>query len=236
MKRYLPFIIIAAVLLAAIGVAVSMFRSSSTPQPHPIDPATPSTVTYTGAPGAEPPHVRGAPQQSEAGANGAVVTLEEFGDFQCPPCGLLYPDLKKIEHDYGTRLRVIFRESPLASMHKNAFDAARAAEAADLQGKFWEMHDKLYETQAAWKDAAPARPIFISYARALGLDVERFTRDMDGQIANSRILLDMKRYDSLGGKGTPTIFINNRELDAASMTPQGLHAAIDAALAGNGKK
>jgi len=234
MKRYLPFIIIAAVLLAVVGVAVSMFRSASTPQPHPIDPATPSTVAYAGAPGAEPPHVRGA--SSETAASGAAVTLEEFGDFQCPPCGLLYLDLKKIEHDYGTRLRVIFRESPLVSLHKNAFDAARAAEAANLQGRFWEMHDKLYETQAAWKDAAPARPIFISYARALGLDVERFTRDMDGQIANSRILLDLKRYDSLGGKGTPTIFIDNRELDAANMTPQGLHAAIDAALAGNSNK
>lgn len=232
MKRYLPFIIIAAVLLVVIGVATFMLRSASTPQPHPIDPATPSTVAYTGAPGAEPPHVRSAGEKSGATAT-TVVTLEEFGDFQCPPCGLLHSDLKKVESDYGTRLRVIFREFPLTSMHKNAFDAARAAEAANLQGKFWEMHDKLYETQAAWKDAAPARPIFISYARALGLDVERFTRDMDGQIANSRILLDMKRGDSLGVKGTPTVFINNRELNATDMTPQGLHAAIDAALAAN---
>lgn len=233
MKRYLPFIIIAVVLLVTIGVAASMFRSNTTPQSHPIDPATPSTVAYVGASGAEPPHVRGA--SSEAAASGAAVMIEEFGDFQCPPCGLLYPDLKKLEGTYGTRLRVVFREFPLAGMHKNAFDAARAAEAAELQGKFWEMHDKLYETQKMWSDATPnARLAFINLAHSLGLDVERFTRELDGQITNSRILLDMKRGDSLGVKGTPTMFINSREVKADDMTLPALTAAIDAALsAGN---
>jgi len=233
MKRYLPFIIIAVVLLVTIGVAVSLFRSNTATQSHPIDPATPSTVAYVGAPGAEPPHVRGA--SNEAAASGAAVMLEEFGDFQCPPCGLLYSDLKKLESTYGTRLRVVFREFPLAGLHKNAFDAARAAEAAELQGRFWEMHDKLYENQKMWSDSTPnARPVFINFARSLGLDVERFTRDLDGQIANSRILLDMKRGDSLGVKGTPTIFINSREVKADDMTLSALTVTIDAALlAGN---
>lgn len=229
MKRYLPFIIIAVVLLVTIGVAVSMFRSNTAPQSHPIDPATPSTVAYVGAPGAEPPHVRGA--SNEAAASGAAVLLEEFGDFQCPPCGFLYSDLKKLESTYGTRLRVVFREFPLAGLHKNAFDAARAAEAAELQGRFWEMHDKLYENQKMWSDSTPnARPVFINFARSLGLDVERFTRDLDGQITNSRILLDMKRGDSLGVKGTPTVFINSHEVKADDMTLSALTVTIDAAL------
>lgn len=238
MKRYLPFIIIAVVLLATIGVAVTMLRpsasstQSATNNKASANVATP-VVNYAGAPGAEPPHVRGA--SSEAAASGAAVLLEEFGDFQCPPCGLLYPDIKKLESTYGTRLRVVFREFPLATVHKNAFDAARAAEAAEQQGKFWEMHDKLYETQKMWSDATPnARPAFINFARSLGLDVERFTRDLDGQIPNSRILLDMKRGDSLGVKGTPTIFINSREVKPDNMTLPALSAAIDAALsAGN---
>ncbi len=235
MKRYLPFIIIAVVLLVTIGVVVSMLRpsASSSTQPATNNNASANVAApvtnYAGAPSAEPPHVRGA--SSDAATSGAAVTLEEFGDFQCPPCGLLYPDLKKLESTYGTRLRVVFREFPLATMHKNAFDAARAAEAAELQGKFWEMHDKLYENQKMWSDATPnARPVFMDFARSLGLDVERFARDLDGQIANSRILLDMKRGDSLGVKGTPTLFIDKREVKADDMTPAALSAAIDAAL------
>ncbi|MFN2453232.1 MAG: DsbA family protein [Pyrinomonadaceae bacterium] len=242
MKRYLPFIIIAAVLLAAIGVATFMLRSpvpeKSAQQPSPTAATTTSSSsapTYAGAPGAEPPHVRSAGEKAGGAATPtSVVTLEEFGDFQCPPCGLLYAELKKIESDYGSRLRVIFRERPLVAIHKNAFDAARAAEAAGLQGRFWEMHDKLYENQAAWSNAAPARPIFISYARSLGLDVERFTRDIDGQLANSRILIDLKHGDSLGVKGTPTLFINDREVKPADMTQEALRATIDAALDGSG--
>jgi protein-disulfide isomerase len=233
MRRYLPFIIISIVLLAVIGAVVYSFRSAI-PKPNHVTNGF-TTNTYAGAPGAEPPHIRGAYGDPPA-ANSKVVTLEEFGDFQCPPCGALYPDLKKIETDYGARLRVVFREFPLATMHKNAFDAARAAEAAGFQGRFWEMHDKLYENQSEWSNATPARPVFINFARALGLDPERFTRDMDGQLSSSRILLDMRRGDSLGVKGTPTVFIDSQEVKASDMTPQALRAAIDTALANQSGK
>ena len=96
--------------------------------------------------GAEPPHVRGNPN--------APVTLEEFADFQCASCGYYYPELKKIEAEFGDRLRVIFRERPLVPPHEHALVAAQAAEAAGLQGEahFWEMHDKLYEEQKAKKE------------------------------------------------------------------------------------
>src|SRR5262249_11293225 len=133
-------------------------RNSSTPTP---DPALEVQ-------GADPPHVRGNPKAS--------VTLEEFGDFQCPSCRVYYPELKKIESDFGDRLRVIFREYPLVPMHEHALLAAQAAEAAYLQGddKFWLMHDKLYENQKTWTEAKDLVPIFVDYAKQIGLDSDRF--------------------------------------------------------------
>jgi protein-disulfide isomerase len=161
--------------------------------------------------------------------------LEEYGDFQCPPCGALYPLMKKLEGEYGSRLRVVFREFPLAKIHKNALDAARAAEAAGLQGRFWEMHDMLYEKQGNWNVMPDARPVFQEFARELKLDVARFNSDMDSLQVNSRITADMARGDSLGVKGTPTIFINGHEVVPDNVTPEGLHAAINAASKGKGQ-
>lgn len=177
------------------------------------------------AAGAEPPHIRG-----EAGA---PVTIEEFADFQCPPCRKLHPELKKIESEYGTRLRVIFRHLPL-SMHEHAIAAARASEAAALQNRFWEMHDLLFERQREWSEAADVRNIFVGYARTLGLDVARFTRDMDGPEANARLLSDQKRAESVDITGTPTLFLNGLEMPAESMSAEGIRAAINAALKGKG--
>jgi protein-disulfide isomerase len=238
MKRNLPFIIIALVLLLALGGGAMLMRSSQTePQTVGLANSSPgagklanSSSNQASAPaptplgppasGAEPPHVRGE-------AN-APVMLEEFGDFQCPPCGMLYPQMKKIESEYGTRLRVIFREFPLDKIHKNALDAARAAEAAGLQGRFWEMHDMLYEKQGNWNVMPDARPVFQEFARELKLDLERFNSDMDSLQVNSRIRADISRGDSIGVRGTPTVFINGHELPAANMTPDSIRAAINA--------
>lgn len=230
MKRYLPFIIIAAVLIIALASAAMLMRSSkqmeATTQSSPAPQAT-SKPAGPILPGADPPHVQG--QMS------APVTLEEFGDFQCPPCGALHPEMKKIESEYGSRVRLIFRDFPLPRIHKHAVLAARAAEAADMQGRFWAMHDLLYENQPMWAPMPDARPVFISFARSLGLDMQRFTQDIDGPQASARIAFDQQRGDSLGVKGTPTLFINGRELPPQEMTPEGLRAAINAALGGKGK-
>jgi protein-disulfide isomerase len=247
MKRNLPFIIIALVLLVALAGGAYLLRSSQTAQnsgggaagfgpsstlapgkgnaSNPGQP--PATTPGTPGPGAEPPHLRGE-------AN-APVLLEEYGDFQCPPCGALYPEMKKMESEYGTRLRVIFREFPLAKIHKNAVDAARAAEAAGLQGRFWEMHDMLYEKQGNWNVMPDARPIFQEFARDLKLDLNRFNTDMDSLQVGSRISADIARGESLGVKGTPTVFINGHELSATDMTPATMRTAIDAASKGKSK-
>ena len=235
MKRALPFLIIAVVLVAAVLVAWNLKQSAveapvaatSTPNPsqNPSQSATPAKV---GEPGADPPHALGDAK--------APVTLEEFGDFQCPPCGLLHPVLKTMEQEFGPRLRIIFREYPLVPAHQHALAAARSAEAAGMQGKFWEMHDLLYENQKSWSNAFDVRPIFEGYATKIGLDLEKFRRDSSSETVAQRIFLDGKRGTSLGVKGTPTVFMNGREVPFESLlAPEKLRGLINTQLAAKGK-
>src|SRR6185503_12032429 len=149
MKRIAPFLIIALVLIAGLIAVWALSRSSQSNPPR--NAATPDPKLTPA--GAQPPHIRGNPN--------AAVTLEEFADFQCPSCGAYHPELKKIEAEYGDRLRVIFRENPLVPMHQYAVVAAQAAEAAGLQGRFWEMHDKLYENQKTWSESKDVVPLFV---------------------------------------------------------------------------
>jgi formate-nitrite transporter family protein len=227
MKRFLPFTIIGVVLIIALLLGWMLVRSREPARQRNGAAESKSETSRTAPPGANPPHVRGEPN--------APVTIEEFGDFQCPPCGLLYPELKKLESEFGSRLRVIFRERPLIQMHKHALWAARVAEAAGLQGHFWEMHDKLYETQKDWSELSDVRPIFTEYARSLGLDMERFNRDLEGPAVETRIFLDGTRAHALGIEGTPTLLLNNREITFETLKqPDGLRSAINKALSGTG--
>lgn len=229
MKRALPFLIIAAVLVAAAVIAWYLKQSAveapvATPTPNASVPAIPAKV---GEPGADPPHALGDAK--------APVTLEEFGDFQCPPCGLLHPDLKTMEHEFGPRLRIIFREFPLVPAHQHALAAARSAEAAGMQGKFWEMHDLIYENQKSWSNAFDVRPIFEGYATKIGLDLEKFKRDLSSETVALRIFLDGKRARSLGVQGTPTVFMNGREVPFESLAPEKLRVLINNELAARGQ-
>jgi len=182
----------------------------------------PKNSTAPETAGTESIHVRG-------GGN-APVTLEEFGDFQCPPCGKLAGPTKQLEELYGSQLRVIYRQFPLpVKVHAHAQEAALAAEAAGLQDRFWEMHDILYREQANWSKATDVRALFSGYAGILGLDLDRFKTDMDGAEAKERIASDQKRGAALGVKSTPTIFINDRQVPAP-ITVADVRSAVDAAL------
>lgn len=238
MKRALPFLIIGAVLLGAGAVAWYLKRASVATPPAPTpppasssaSPGAPSSATpaQVAEPGAEPPHTRGDAT--------APVTLEEFGDFQCPPCGLLHPILKELENEFGPRrLRVIFRQFPLAQTHAHALNAARASEAAGLQGRFWEMHDIIFENQNAWKDVFDARPVFEGYAKKIGLDLEMYRRDIGSQVVERKIFLDGKRAHALGVTGTPTVFLNGREVPFQSLPADKLRVLINNALIAAGK-
>lgn len=234
MRKFLPLLIILAVLGIALGAGWLLTRSEvkspTTPSAAPSvsnRPANPNatrapTPASVSPPGAEPPH--------SIGPADAPVTLEEFGDFQCPPCGLLHPVLKEMEKEFGPRLRVIFREYPLVPTHAHALTAARAAEAAGLQGKFWEMHDMLFTNQRAWDKAFDARPVFEDYAVKIGLDLEKFRRDVNSSVVEQRIFLDGKRAHALGVNGTPTVFMNGRELPFESLPPEKLRPLINAEL------
>jgi protein-disulfide isomerase len=165
----------------------------------------------------------------------APVTLEEFGDFQCPMCGTYYPEVKKIESEFGDQLKVIFREYPLVPMHEHALLAAQAAEAAGLQGKFWEMHDKLYENQTTWVAAKDLVPIFVDYAKQIGIDPDRFMKDLNAETVAVRIFQDGKRAHAFGLKGTPSFFVNGKEARDDQWKPEGLRQMIKEALNSAGK-
>ena len=218
MKRYLPFVIIAAVAVLTVGAGALFYRVK---QRAVASGGVTRPSTGDGQGKAEPLHVRGQP--------GAPVTLEEFGDFQCPSCATTAEVIGKLEQDYGPRLRVVWRNFPLA-MHAYALEAALAAEAAGLQGRFWEMHDLLYRNQAVWSKASNVRAFFNMYARSLGLDVERFAKDSASEEVKARVVSDGQHGVSRGVRNTPTIFINDREV-RASFSPERLHEVIDAALA-----
>jgi protein-disulfide isomerase len=165
----------------------------------------------------------------------APVLLEEFGDFQCPSCGSYYPEVKKIEAEFGDKLKVIFRELPLLPMHEHALMAAQAAEAAGVQGKFWEMHDLLYENQAKWVEQKDLVPVFVDYAKQIGINPDQFMKDLNGETVAQRIFQDGKRAHSFGLKGTPSFFVNGKEAKDKQWEPEGLRQMIRDAIAASGK-
>lgn len=226
MKRYLPFAIIAIVLCSAIVVAALLLRAprQSSSSQNPTAAGRPATGPQ---PGANPPRFKGN--------ENAPVTIEEFGDFQCPPCAAMHPELQKLQKEYGERLRVVFRHFPLTSMHPYALDAAQAVEAAGMQGKFWEMHDWMYFQQDKWSPAPNARQMFLQQAQNLGLNVEKFRQDMNSAEVKQRIIQDYNRGVSLGVTGTPTLFINGKQVTSDQMTDAGLHALINSSLAAKGQ-
>ena len=224
MKRFLPFLIIAVVLVVALGVVWKMSsgsRQSNGPPPG----ATPSPGSLPS--GAIPAHVRG-------NAN-APVTVEEFADFQCPSCGAYYPELKKMEAEFGEKLRVIYRENPLYPNHQYSIVAAQAAEAAGLQGedKFWAMHDKLFETQTTWseaKDKDAVVAMFVDYAKQIGVNPDQMMKDLSGEAVAARIFQDGKRSHAIGVESTPSFFVNGKPAAGDSWKPDGLRKMINEAL------
>jgi len=238
MKRYLPFIIIALVLVGAVVLASMLWRRGS-PGGDPNSPLAPTgqlALSANDSPTpsqSSPPPGQSAPVAMPTKPNFKVsspVVLEEYGDYQCPPCGQLYPELKKIESEYGNQVQIVFHHFPLTKMHKNALVAAHAAEAARNQKKFWEMHDRLYRNQSAWADTADPRPIFISYARELGLNVEQFRSDMESNPVDQRISADIQRGASLGVTGTPTVFLDTHLLRYEATNAEGLRRGINLLL------
>jgi protein-disulfide isomerase len=158
------------------------------------------------------------------------VTLVEYGDYQCPFCGQYYPILKQVQALYNTQMTFQFRNYPLVQLHQNAFAGARAAEAAALQNKFWQMHDLLYQENqtyynsnqriATWVGASNPVTYFDQYATQLGLNVAKFNQDYASNQVNGTINADMAAGNALSTQltgqpiqGTPTFFIDGKQVN-----------------------
>jgi len=133
----------------------------------------------------------------------APFTLVEYGDYECPACGRLFGTLQSVQQEFGTRLRLVYRHYPLSGIHKHAQMAAEAAEAAGAQGHFWEMHDLLFQHQ----DALDEKHL-LQYAGQLGLDVERFHRELKQRTYAERVSQDFIAGVQNGVNGTPGLFLN----------------------------
>lgn len=164
------------------------------------------------------------------GAANKGVTLVEYGDFQCPACKSYYPIIKSIKEQYGDDIKIQFRHFPLVQIHPNAFIASRAAEAAGKQGKFFEMHDLLYENQDSWSDATSPSTIFEGYAGQLGLNLDQFKSDVASEEIASIINADVKAGQALGANSTPTFVINDKKVDPLPKSADEFKALIDEAI------
>lgn len=152
-----------------------------------------------------------------SGKIGSKVTLTEYGDFQCPACGTSYTRIKPITDQYKDQIQFVFRNFPLTSIHPNGKAAAAVVEAAGLQGKYWEMVDKIYTTQSDWSNLTgdERTNFFEGYASALGLDVAKFRIDIASSSVNAKINYDQAIGLKLGVNSTPTYYLNGVKLDAA---------------------
>lgn len=156
----------------------------------------------------------------------ATVTLVEYGDFECPACYGFFPLVKQIKEEYKDKLRFEFRNFPLVQVHQHALAAHRAAEAANRQGKFWEMHDLLYQRQEDWNGPSATDPtgipigqaitMFEGYAKELGLNVDQFKADVESQDALGTINADLARGGNEGVNATPTFFLNGKKIEDSS--------------------
>lgn len=229
MKKYLPFAIIVIVLVAAIGGSFVLWKNRGGTS------ANPNSTFATTAPVSSSPATNQAPKESFGLTRPKVkvsspVVIEEYGDYQCPPCGQLYPELKQIESEYGDQVKIVFHHFPLMKMHKNALLAAHAAEAARNQNKFWEMHDRLYRNQKEWAELDDPKPVFESYARQLNLKLDQFNSDLQSNLIDQKIGADIQRGTSLGVTGTPTVFLDSHLLNYEATNADGLRRGINILL------
>ena len=228
-NSFLPLLIIGGVLLVVVVGGIWYYQSSASAPKTPKTTtasnknasATPTNAMATASQGATPPNFKGA-------ANSPVV-LEEFADFQCPACAGLHPKMNEITSLYGSRIKFIYRNFPLP-MHAKAYDAAVAAEAAGMQGKFWDMQNLLFSNQKNWEFETDHRKKFEEYAQTLGLDVEKFKNDMASTIAKNRVDADVQRGRSAGVSQTPSVYINGRLIPYESVDVPTLKLIIDAEL------
>lgn len=150
-------------------------------------------------------HIKGNPE--------ATVTLTEYSDFQCPACAQFYPVVDSLVEDYGDSIQLEYRNFPLISIHPYAVPAAKAAEAAAQQGKFWEMHNKLFDNQSDWSSSAGPRKYFEQYAEEIGIDVDQFKKQYKAAVIEDHIKSQYEEARELDLRGTPSFLLNGEKME-----------------------
>lgn len=190
-------IVIGLLILAGLGYGgFRFFQWINAPQPE---------VTQAEIDVAGDEWIKGNPEAS--------VTLVEYSDFQCPACKNYFPLVKRLSEELPQDLRFVYRQYPLTSIHRNAFASAKASEAAGKQGKFWEMHDLLFENQDSWSTDSNPDDKFEGYAGEIGLDIEQFKTDYDSDEVKDAVNEDITTANRLGFSSTPSFTLNGRRIE-----------------------
>ena len=148
------------------------------------------------------------------GNKDSKIVLVEYADFQCPACGVYHPITKKLQEEFGDRVAFVHRDFPLRTVHRHAQISSQAAYAANLQGKFWEMHDKLFESQEDWSTLRDPKSEYEKFAVELGIDVEKFKQDMNSDEAKNFVDNAYNKAVALNLNSTPTFILNGESLES----------------------
>lgn len=235
-KSNAPLLIIGAVLLVAVlggwyfyssGKSAPKANSNSNSSANKSAVAKADSIPANAPAGANPPNQAGSPS--------AAVTLEEFADFQCGSCAAAHPIMNEIKSLYGSRIRFVFRNFPLSiPAHDKSYEAAVAAEAAGMQGKFWDLQNLLFNNQQIWTASPTYKQIWKDYATKIGLDVPKWENDMAGIAAKSRVDADLARGKAIGVNSTPSLYLNGVSVPYTEIKVTNLKEMIDAAIQKSG--
>lgn len=218
MRRKTELWVVGAFVLLVIvgGIVASMF--SSVPASSGFQATTAATITSS---------------DWARGNAHATVSVIEYGDFECPACGAYEPTIEQLTKQYGATVLFVFRNFPLYQIHPNARISAQAAEAAGVQGKYWEMHDLLYAKQSEWGKESTNTVVstyFDRYAKSIGLNVQQFDTDINSSVVKDKVQKDLDSGTAAGVDHTPTFFINLTQIPNPNSV-QEFQTVINAALA-----
>lgn len=200
-------------LLVFIGVVVLAFAA---------------LVVYSKQESASAPGAKGS--SNVYGKADSKVTLTEYVDFQCEACLAYYPNVRTVKEAYKDTVRFEIKNFPISNSHKNALAAASAAQAAAKQGKFFDMHDTLFNSQKEWESSEDRVKLFEGYAEAIGLNMDQYRKDYSSKETSAIVRADLKEVQALGGDGTPTFALNGKKIETPENTVEALSAVLDKAL------
>lgn len=177
-----------------------------------------------------PPKVTSDGSSNVFGKLDSPVTLTEFVDFQCEACYAFYPTVKEVKEKYKDRVKFQVKYFPISNSHQFSRMAAANAEAAAQQGKFWQMHDKLFEGQKIWEQSQDPQEYFDQYAKEIGLNIEKLKKDIKDPMTSATINADLDEVKRLGGDGTPTFALNGKKIENPDNSVEAFTKVLDEAL------